>query len=408
LQYQKLDSSPAKRVVRFELTLSTMISMMLVIVGLWMLIKLVPVILVLITSLIIVGTLSPTVSYLETKGMHRGWSIALVFSTLLVVTGLIIILTVPEFLLQVSSLIDQEPVLRAQLVVKLAASPLTSSLAETLRNLQYGAVIQSFGATAFTLTAKILEVFAYGIGSIFLALYIMIDRDRLRGGLYSIVPRTHHIRLSRVMMNLEMIVGGYIRGQIITCVMMAVFIFILLEACGVKNALAIAIFGGVADVLPYIGIFLTMGPAVMAATAQGPVIVMVVFILMLVYEELESRVLVPLVYGNAMRIPSSIVFFSLIVGATLLGVMGALLALPIAAAMLMLIEELRVSLPGETVNIENENLRKKDDRGEQEYERRTEGMPAEKAAAIAVEMSDDRKKEEDGPQMPSKEKENLL
>ena len=123
---------------------------------------------------------------------------------------------------------------------------------------------------------------------------------------------------------------------------------------------------------------------------------------MLVYEELESRVLVPLVYGNAMRIPSSIVFFSLIVGATLLGV-GALLALPIAAAMLMLIEELRVSLPGETVNIENENLRRKDDRSEQEYERRTEGMPAEQAAAIAVEMSDDRKKEEDGPQMPAKD-----
>ena len=68
-----------------------------------------------------------------------------------------------------------------------------------------------------------------------------------------------------------------------------------------------------------------------------------------------------------------------------------------AAAILMLIEELRVDLPGETMGIEEAQLRKKDDRGEKEYERRTEGMPAEQAAAIAVEMSDDRKKEESGP-----------
>jgi hypothetical protein len=97
-----------------------------------------------------------------------------------------------------------------------------------------------------------------------------------------------------------------------------------------------------------------------------------------------------------MRLPSSIVLFSLITGVTLLGIVGALLALPVAAAILMLIDELRVELPGETEQIENTELRKKDDRGEQEYERRTEGMHAEQAAAIAVEMSDDRRKEEAG------------
>jgi hypothetical protein len=63
----------------------------------------------------------------------------------------------------------------------------------------------------------------------------------------------------------------------------------------------------------------------------------------------------------------------------------------------MLIEELRVDLPGETEGLESAKLRMKDDRGEQEYERRTEGMTAGQAAAIAVEMADDRKKEENGP-----------
>jgi len=121
---------------------------------------------------------------------------------------------------------------------------------------------------------------------------------------------------------------------------------------------------------------------------------------MLAYEEFESRVLVPVVYGRALRLPSSVVLFSLIAGASLLGIVGALLALPVAAAILMLIEELRVDLPGETELTEDAELRKKDDRGEQEYERRTEGMPAEQAAVIAVEMSNERKKEEGGPNAP--------
>ena len=400
LQNSKPISSPAKRIVRIELSFSTMVTIVLVIAGLWIMIRLLPVILVLVTALIIVGTLSPIVSWLEARRVRRGWSIAIVFITLLIVTSLVVTLTVPEFLAQVTSLIDQEPALRANLVARLAGSPLTAPLAETLRTMQYGAVMQSFGATVFTLSTRVIEIFAYSLGAIFLALYMMIDRDRLRGGLFSVVPRSHHIRLSRVMMNLETIVGGYIRGQVITCVLMAVFMFILLVACGVPNALAIAVFGGVADVLPYIGIFLTMGPAVVAAMSQGPVVTVIVLVMMLIYEELESRLLVPLVYGRAMRLPSSVVLFSLITGATLLGIMGALLALPVAAAILMLVEELRMELPGESELIESAALRKKDDQGEQEYERRTEGMPAEQAAAIAVEMSGERKKEEAGSTMP--------
>ncbi len=396
----KSTSSRQSRLVRFDLAPSTIITTVLVIAGLWVLIRLMPVILVLVAALIIVGTLSPAVSWLEARRVRRGWSIAIVFSALLVVTVLVVALTVPEFLSQVSSLIEQEPALRAGLVARLAGSRLTAPLAEALRTMQYGVVLHSLGATAFTFSTRVLEFFAYSLGAVFLALYMMIDRDRLRGGLYSIVPRTHHIRLSRVMMNLETIVGGYIRGQAVTSALMAVFMFILLLACRVPNALAIAVFGGVADVLPYIGIFLTMGPAVVAALARGPVVTVIVLVLMLAYEEFESRMIVPVVYGRAMRLPSSVVLFSLITGATLLGIVGALLALPVAAAILMLIDELRVELPGETEGIANAALRKRDDRGEQEYERRTEGMHAEQAAAIAVEMSGERKKEEAGPHAP--------
>jgi predicted PurR-regulated permease PerM len=386
--------------VRFDLSPSTIITIVLVVVGSWAMTRLLPAVLVLVGALVIVGTLSPAVQWLEAHRLRRGLGISIVFIMLLVITLLVVTLTFPALLAQVTSLLEKEPALRARLVTSLAGSRLTAPFAETVRIMNYDALMKSFGATAFALSRRVLEVFAYSLGSIFLGLYMMIDRDHLRGGLYAIVPRSQHLRLSRVMMNLETIVGGYIRGQLITCVLMTVFMFLLLVACGVPSALAIAVFGGVADVLPYIGIFLTMGPAVAVALARGPTVAVIVFVLMLAYEEFESRVLVPIVYGRALRLPSSVVLFALIVGGTLLGIVGALLALPVAAAILMLIEELRVELPGETEVLGNAEQQTRDDRGEQEYERRTQGLPVEQAAAIAVEISDDRKNEEVAPLAP--------
>lgn len=387
-------SAQSPRVVRFELSGSTLITVILLGLGAWLSSRLLPVLLLCVAALIIVATLSPTVAWLEARRLPRGWSIALVFTVLTIVSLVVVGLTVPAFFAQVTSLVDHEPAIRAALISRLEGSRLTAPLGEALRTIDYDAVLHSFGASAFGMSTRLLEVLAYCVGAIFLALYVMIDRDRLRGGLFAVVPRRQHIRLARVLMNLETIVGGYIRGQLITCGLMGAFMFVLLTACGVPNALALSVFGGIADVLPYVGIFLTMGPAVMAALAKGPIVAAIVFVLMLIYEEVESRLLVPLVYGRSMRLPSSAVLLSLVTGTALGGVVGALLALPLAAALLMLVDELRLELPGEGEEIEKAELKRKDDLGELEYERRTEGMHAVQAAAIAVEMSDDRKDEE--------------
>jgi hypothetical protein len=199
------------------------------------------------------------------------------------------------------------------------------------------------------------------------------------------------------MMSLETIVGAYIRGQMLTSLLMSLFTFVLLTACGVENALALAVFAGLADVLPYIGPLLSVGPAFIAALPHGPAVVVVVLVLMVAYEEFESRVLILRIYGRALRLPSSVVLFALLAGGTLMGVLGALLALPVAATVMMFIEELRVELPGEQEQLVDTRLREADDRGEIEYERRTVGVGAEQAAAIAAEISRDRREEERRP-----------
>lgn len=395
---QENAESPPKatriRVIRIQPSPGAIIVLLSIIAGIWVLNRLLPVVLVLVAALIIVGTISPAVRWLEERRIRRGLGIALVFTALMVATALIITLTIPSLLAQATDLMDKEPALRALLVKWLAGSHLTSPLAELLRKVHSGDLVRMAASNAYEYSARAIAICAYTLSSIFLALYIMIDRDRLRGGLFLVVPRTHHIRLSRIMLNLETIVGGYIRGQVITSALMAVFVFILLKSCGVANALAIAVFAGIADVLPYIGPLLSVGAAVVAALPRGPDIIIVVLVLMLAYETFESRLLIPRIYGRALRLPSSIILFSLLAGSVLSGVVGALLALPVAAAVLMFIEELRVELPGQQEQAVDVEIRERDDRGEEEYERRAEGMPAEQAAAIAVEIATDRHNEE--------------
>ena len=382
------------RVIRIEPSPGTIISLLLLIAGLWLLSRLLPVVLVLIAALTIVGTISPAVNWLEKRHIRRGMGIAIVFTVLSVATGLILTLTIPALLAQAAALLDQEPAIRAQLAKWMTGSHLTEPLADLLNNVHSGDLLKMAASSAYEYSTKAITVFAYILSSLFLALYMMIDRDRLRGGLFLLVPRTHHIRLSRVMLNLETIVGGYIRGQLITSALMALFVFILLKACGVSSALAIAVFAGLADVLPYIGALFSVGVTVAAALPHGTTVFFAVLILMLVYEEFESRVIIPHIYGRALRLPSSVILLSLLTGGVLLGIVGALLALPVAAAILMLVEELRVELPGQQEQAMDMDIRERDNRGEEEYERRAEGLTAGQAAAIAVEISIDRHNEE--------------
>lgn len=386
------DGEPS--VVRFELSLKSLLTVLALIAGLWLLIHLVPVLLVLVGAFMTVGALHPLVTWCERRRMRRTAAICLVFGVSVTLAVALALVTLPPLVEQVQTLAGSEPGIREELAGLLERSKLTATLAEELRNVRYAELIKSASPTLLTLGTRLAEIMAYGVAAVFLAFYMMLDHDRLRGALFAVVPRRHHLRLSAVLLGLASIVGGYIRGQLLTCLLMSGFILVLLLACGVPHALAIAVFGGVMDLLPYIGIFLTMGPVVLAAWMKGPVIAGVVFACLLAYEELESRVLVPLVYGRALRLPSSVVFFSLLVGTTLAGIAGALLALPLAAAVLMLVEELRVELPGEALQPEDIAQRRKDDHTEAEYERRAENLPAEQAAAVAVEISDERRKAE--------------
>jgi len=172
---------------------------------------------------------------------------------------------------------------------------------------------------------------------------------------------------------------------LITSAAITIFTLALLTACQVPNALPLAVFAGLTDVIPFIGGALATTPAVIGGLAVSPTVAIVIAVLMLSYQEFESRILVPRIYGRVLRLSATIVILALLIGGTLLGILGALLALPISAGLLMVARELRVELPGD--DSDDGTLRTRDRAAEQTYAKLSAGATPEAAVAIASEMA---------------------
>ena len=110
---RRRDTGDRARHVLFELSPKTLAALVLVVASLWLLIQLWPVLLVLIVALLVAGTLSPAVRWLEEKRVGRGFGIAIVFTVFFILTLLLVVLTIPTLVSQAAALLENEPALRA-------------------------------------------------------------------------------------------------------------------------------------------------------------------------------------------------------------------------------------------------------------------------------------------------------
>jgi predicted PurR-regulated permease PerM len=377
--------TPTPSTLRIEIAPRTILLVLGAAAAIWLLGQLTAVLMVVVVALILVGTFDPLVAWLEQRGFPRGRALVLVFVVAALSLVGVILLMVPPLASQVIDLIAQAPVERAKLLERLADYQWAKPLTKAISDLPLDDIGARAGGIVIGYSTRLLEMVGYSLSTLFLAIYLLADPARSKGLLYAIVPRHHHIKLAKILLELKVIVGGYMRGQLITSLSIALFVFVLLSGFGADNALAIALFAGLTDIIPFVGGYIATAPVIVAVTPHGLVTTVVVLFIMFLYQEFESRILVPRVYGRTLRLPPAIVLIALLVGGTLAGILGALLALPLAAGMQMLIRELRVDLPGEQGQHDAE--KEIDDRANEVYEQLTEGVPAAAAGLVAEELA---------------------
>ena len=374
-------------IVRVEITPRSLVLILAAVAAVWLAYQLWIVALILVMSLVLAGTFNPVIEWMEARGIKRIYALLLLFVALVVAAALLFFLTLPPLIEQLTEMVKHAPATRGRLIAMLNENGVTRPLSHLLQNVGTPQSFARLEAYLLGYSTQAIKVIGLGASTLVLSFYLLADGKRTQGVLYAIVPRNYHMRLARIIQNMETIVGGYMRGQFITSAAIGVFTFVLLVIFKVPNAMSLALLGALVDVIPFIGGFLVIIPAVLSALPLGITVAGTLFLCQLIYMEFESRILVPRIYGQVLRLPPTAVILALLAGGTLMGIIGALLALPIAAGLLMMLEELRVELPGN--DSVDKPLQARHAKQEAKYEMMSAGATAPEAGEIAKNLAHD-------------------
>jgi predicted PurR-regulated permease PerM len=183
-----------------------------------------------------------------------------------------------------------------------------------------------------------------------LTIYLLLEGRRTLDWLIAFVPLEHRAKTARTLAESQQVLFAYVAGNVFTSIIATVVTFTALTLLKVPAALLLALIAGLSDFVPVIGFVASAIPAVLLALTVSGTTAALVLAVYIVYNVVESYLIFPWAYGSRMKLSNVAVILAFIVGAELAGVIGALIALPIAA-IYPTIERvwLRDTLPGETV-----------------------------------------------------------
>jgi predicted PurR-regulated permease PerM len=277
----------------------------------------------------------PFLSWLERRGLRRGWAVAvLALGTLVVLSGLIALLLYPA-VKQIGQLIESLPALLEQLTDQLdqfgvrlddpAIRERLEGMAEKIPSI----LGSSLGAVYGVLGGMISAIFT-AFTVIALALYFMVWLPRIRAFVARALGNPERIE---VMDRSLARIGGYVTGQLTVSAAAGVVSGVVLGLMGVPYAAVLGVAMGLFSAIPQVGATIGAVLCTLVALTDSVQLAIITFVFLLAYQQFENYVLAPRVFSSAVDLSPVAVFIAVLVGGSALGVVGALTALPVAAAM---------------------------------------------------------------------------
>jgi predicted PurR-regulated permease PerM len=191
-----------------------------------------------------------------------------------------------------------------------------------------------------SITVSVLEHLLAAITILVLTFFLLLDGRQQRERLLERVPPTSAERLRRVSTRIAEVIKSYVSINLLLAIAAGLFTWLALELLGVDLAVTLGVLVGFLDLVPLIGF--TVGGlfvVIVAAFHDFPTTMIVWLILFLVYQQVQDRLIQPLLYRSAVRVHPVVAIVAILVGAKLAGILGALLAIPAAATIGVLIDE---------------------------------------------------------------------
>lgn len=299
-------------------------------------------VLILVAMFLAVG-LNPWVELIMRKGVKRTWAVLMVIVAVLIAIFLFVLAIVPVVSDQVGTIVDRAPDWFDQLQHNRQIRDLDRKydlIDRVQKIIEDGHWAEKVFGGVLGFGVLLLSALANTFVIVVLMLYFLASLPAIKRFGYRLAPASRRGRVSVLGDEILSNVGGYLSGAFIVAMCAGVSSLIFLIAVGLgEYAVALALVVAVLDVIPMIGA--TIGAVVVIAIgfATDPKIGLICLIFYVAYQQFENYVIYPRVMQRSVDIPGSLIVIAALVGAALLGVIGALLAIPTAAAAQLILKE---------------------------------------------------------------------
>jgi len=319
----------------------------LVALGLWHTVgRLTTVITLLVVALFLTLALNPIVEYLTRKGMRRPWAVLVVFVGLVVVFALLGLLVVPPVAEQSTLLVEETPgyldnVLKSRWVqdidqhyhvVDKIAAEVNKRLTDSNFLGQVAGGVLGAGRAVLTGVFQFFTVLV-------LTLFFLANLPRVKQAAYAVVPASRRPRVVSLSEEIMRRTGSYAIGQVAVATVNAFCSWIMMSIVGIPYAAVLAVLVGFLGLVPMVGASLGAILVCTVAVFDEPRKMVIALVYYIVYQQLENYVVVPRIMQRTVSVPGAVTVVAALAGGTLLGMLGALLAIPFAAGLLLLYEE---------------------------------------------------------------------
>ena len=300
-------------------------------------------------SLFLAAGLNPAVLFFEKIGkgrVSRGSAVGIIMALVLVFIALFSWIAVPPIVDQANSLLHNAP----QIVSDLKNNSVINSL-----NNQYGIVdalskkvnssikdgqlvIGAFGGVIGVGKAVISGAIS-ALTILVLTLYFLASLPKVTSVAYRLVPSSRRARVSKLSDAIIYRVGVFVGGQATVAVIAGIFTLIMAEILRIPYATALAVLVFICGLIPLIGHILGVAVVSTVALTKSPTTALIAFIAYVIYVQIENYVVMPRIMRRSLSIPGLVTIIAALVGTSLLGLVGGLLAVPLAAAVLLILDE---------------------------------------------------------------------
>jgi predicted PurR-regulated permease PerM len=302
-------------------------------------------ILILIALFLATG-LNPAVEALRRRNMSRATAVTIIFTSVIAFVIFFALVVVPPVISQGTQLINKAPTLLAELTNNATINKLNDQygIIDTLQTKLKSVtsdgtlLISAFGGV-IGVGKSVLSGFFTFLTILVLTLYFITSLPQAVDLGLSLVPASRRERVGSLTNAIIARVGSFVGSQIVIAAMASVFVFTLSIVLGLPSPIAIGMIVFVCGLIPLIGHFLGSGIVTIIALTQSIAIGVIALVAYVVYVQVENYVVTPRIMKRTLAVPGAVTIISALIGSSLLGLVGGLLAVPVAASIILILDE---------------------------------------------------------------------